>query len=170
MTDLGQTLADRELTIRELLSEAFYMLGSQIGPFLLLTALVYLPANLVSEIAGSRIPEIVISKVDMADINQMTEVSAILMRRTLLQLMVQLYCMISTSAAAIMIKKRIDEERSPFGITFNEGIRAWLRFLMSAILLLGIAFAATMAVVTISIHSFCGFSEAGGGYSLHIRR
>lgn len=130
---LVTTMGERDLTIGEILSHAYALLSNRFGNYLLLSFMVFLPANLILSFLTERV-DLSLLLVENAD---MTGFSHALFRTLSANLLASLISIIALLVVAVTVKNQLfDEENYGFSTCFYRGIRMWIRAVVTFALLI----------------------------------
>ena len=137
---LTDTMGQRLLKAGEVLSSGYALLSNRFGSYLLLSFLVYLPANLITGYFAMQIDLTPLLEVQN-DLNLLTEAYESLLGEYVhligAQLAVMFLTLVAAMVTAVIVKNQLfDEENRSFGKNFYQGVRMWPRGALSLILVL----------------------------------
>ena len=134
---LKTQLESRELMLREIFPESFRLLTGRLSFYILLTMIIYIPANILVELLVTELPE------EMA-LDQYTRILVI-------QAAVSIYSMIGVSVTTILVRDQLNEKEDlRFLPCFSEGIRTWPYFLITMIVFMGVVILGLSVIVLVS--------------------
>jgi len=138
---LIETMGQRPLRAGEVLSSGYALLSNRFGSYLLLSFLVYLPANLITEYFAQKVDLTALLEAQEASTLALTEQYQALMGQYMHLMAAQAVTMFLTLVAAmvsaVIVKNQLfDEENRSFGKNFYLGVRMWPRGALTLILVM----------------------------------
>ncbi len=131
-------LASRELGLGDIFQESYRMLASRLSWFILLTLIIYIPANVLTELLLYGMPQEI-------GIDEYSRV-------VIVQGAVSVYSMIGVSVTAIIVRDHLEEteQERGFWACFSEGIRTWPYFLVTLLMFMAVVVGAMVVIMLIA--------------------
>lgn len=133
---LIRTMGERPLKISEIFSSSYSLLSNRFGSYLMLSFLVFLPANVILQYFTMKITMVDLEGVDLLTAD-LTPFLQQYLHLIVANLMAEFIALIAILVTAVQVKNQLfDEKNHTFGTLFYRGIRMWPRAALTQVIVL----------------------------------
>lgn len=133
---LIRTMGERKLRVSEIFSSSYSLLSNRFGSYLLLSVLVFLPANVILQYFTMKITMVDLTGVDLLTAD-LTPYLQQYIHLIVANLTAEFIALIAILVTAVQVKNQLfDEKNHSFGTLFYRGIRMWPRAALTQVLVL----------------------------------
>ncbi len=129
-------MGERPLKISEIFSSSYSLLSNRFGSYLMLSFLVFLPANVILQYFTMKITMVDLEGVDLLTAD-LTPFLQQYLHLIVANLMAEFIALIAILVTAVQVKNQLfDEKNHTFGTLFYRGIRMWPRAALTQVIVL----------------------------------